>query len=168
MFLSKKIFTLCVFVFLSNLFGNMLEYYNQAVSSHIYLCEQNVFFNGSGNRLICAYKEGSDVSIPFTDISIQELEDLYRNNVKLVYYSPEFDVEGAADSEKNIKAQRQLGYFAECKMCAWVDVLGANLYPVTTNDVSIINDPLTKNAWCEAINNLSAEENKKLFSPVRF
>ena len=169
MFLFKKILAIGIFVFAIsyNLFGNMLEYYNQAVSSHIYLCEQNLFFKGTGDRLICAYKEGNDVSIPFTDISIHELEELFRNNVNLVYYSPELDVEGNTDSEKNIKAQRQLGYFAECKMCAWVDVLGANLYPVTTNDARIINDPLTEKAWCDSIKNLSAEENKKMFSLAR-
>lgn len=148
-------------------FGSMLETLDRIKESDLYIFEQNLVHKGVANRLICAYKEGDKVSTPFTDIPISEIKDLQRNNVSLVYYSPEFDASEPITSPKNEKAQRQLGYLASYGMNAWVDVLGVNMYPVKPTDVSIINDTSTEKAWSDAVAGLSEEEGRKLVDLAR-
>lgn len=163
--------TLITFVLISlcysNSYGSLLDSLDEFFSSNIYVCEENLVFKGSVNRLICAYKEGDQVSKPFTSISIPELKELQRCNVNLVYYSPDFDVYGPIDSEKNKKALRQLSYFVSCGMSAWVDVLGANLYPVSSSDVDIIKDLTTEKDWVDAVSSLDDVDRVKLLTLAR-
>lgn len=163
-----KKFLIFFTIILSNiLLANMLQTLDELQSSNVYLFEQNLIHKGQANRLICAYKEGEEVSIPFSDFTLSDIQELQRKNVSLVYYLPDFDVNGSSESPKNKKVQQQLTYLADCGMNAWVDVLGVNLFPVKPEDVHILNDVSTEKAWVDAISGLSEKDMRTLFSLAR-
>ncbi len=77
---KKTIFLISVLVSCHS-FGGVLEALDESKASSIFVFDQTIFSRSTPNRLICAYKEGDDLSIPFNELTISELIKFKRNNV---------------------------------------------------------------------------------------
>lgn len=162
----KSIYFVGLFLINTFCFSGVLDVLDGSKCSNLYVFNKNLIYNGSVNRLLCAYKEGAERSIAFTDISKLELDDMLRNNVNLVYFAPQFDLSDSS-SERNSKTQQLLSYLDAYGMSAWVDVLGVNLYPVKASDASVINDMSTAQAWMDAVATLDDDASKNLLDLAR-
>lgn len=163
---KKTIFLISVLVSCHS-FGGVLEALDESKASSIFVFDQTIFSRSTPNRLICAYKEGDDLSIPFNELTISELIKFKRNNVNLVCYTPEFDTLAPTNSQKNIEIQSQLEWLASYGMCVWADVLEPNLYLAQAKDVDVINDPTSRDAWKNAVASLDETSGRTLFSLAR-
>lgn len=152
MFFYKKItFIFVVIISLcTNLFSNVLETSYRQKASGIYCFNENLIRYGSTNKLICVCKDVQKFT-PYTEITKNELEILSKYKVDLIKFSPNFDSSLSLDVGENLKRQTQLGIIKAYGMHVWCDVLSEHIYPVTSNDVRVINDPSTEQDWINAV-----------------
>lgn len=168
-FLKKIVFLLIFFViFHVNSLGNIiLSVYDRSQYSDFYLFESNLIFNGSVDRLICVYRDKANLPISFTDISNVDLAKMRQNNVRLIYFAPRFDLEEVNGSIDNKLIEEQLRTLSANRIYIWADVLGANLFPPSSKDVSVLNDRKTEKAWMDAVDSLDEASRIELINLAR-